>query len=137
MKVVFTPPPNFADIAAVLPAARNHGVLFCYGDTIHNPSCVPIHMSIMCHEKVHSVRQGTDPAGWWVKYLTDVGFRFEEELVAHQIEYLYWHNTGNRLVKRRNLSIIADRLSSSLYGKVIRKDEAKRLLLEAVEVPPL
>lgn len=127
-------PPNLAEIVAVLPqAARTRGVLFCFGDTIYNPHSVPIHESIMGHEQVHSVRQGTDPVGWWRRYLSDPQFRFEEELLAHQVEYLYWHNTGNRLVRRRNLSLIADRLSGALYGKVVSKAEAKKLILQVVD----
>lgn len=68
LKIIFQPPPNYAEILAVFPHAARAGVFFCYGRAIWNPSGATISPSLMAHETVHADRQASDPDGWWKKY---------------------------------------------------------------------
>ena len=72
-------------------------VFYCYGDTIYSPSGADVPEDIILHETIHSKRQGTDPNGWWMRYIQDSAFRLEEELLAyaHQLNFVKQH-MGNR-----------------------------------------
>ena len=130
MKIAFSYPPNFRKIVKVFPAARGHGVIYTYGDTIFNPGRVDIPPSLLAHEEVHSKRQGTNPdiiEEWWNRYLVDKQFRFDEELLAHQEEFRWYINSSLK-EKRVALNYIARRLSSPLYGKLTDIKQAKAIL---------
>lgn len=124
-------PPNYEEVATVFPAARRVGVMFCYGGTIFIPHPHPrdagLHASLLAHEKVHSVRQGDDPAGWWRRYLAEIQFRFDEELIAHRAEY-EWFSAQPRGERRRALRQIAARLAGPLYGHVTTPHRAKQMI---------
>jgi hypothetical protein len=131
-QIVVGLPPNFQKILAVFPKANGPGVIFAYGDTIYNPSGGELPMPIVAHELVHLDQQkvagGTEI--WWDKYLVDRGFRFAEELQAHQVEY-YWACSGinvDRNLRRRYLGLIAGRLSGPLYGYMTTLEKAKSLI---------
>lgn len=125
-------PPNFADIVAVFPRARGEHVIFSYAPFVYVPSGNELPMHLVKHEEIHVERQGKDPAGWWEKYLTDMQFRFDEELIAHRAEYKYLSDTltGSR---RREIALntVSHRLASSLYGNMITIREAKLALVRA------
>lgn len=139
MKVVIGLPPNFEEIAAALPRARSPNVLFSYGDTIYNPSGVPISEALMAHETVHGFRQDPQTPGsvdrWWKQYLADPTFRFDEERRAHIAEL--WVVTLGWATRRHHragwLNIIAHRLSSSLYGAMIPLHKAESILRNAMK----
>lgn len=126
-------PPNFAQIKAAFPGAARPGVIFCYGGTIHNPTGGALSESLIAHERVHSLRQGDNPAAWWDRYIADPEFRFEEELAAHLVEYLTAVRGGGRALRRRSLHLIAQRLAGPLYGRAVSLDEAKRLIRDGSE----
>lgn len=138
MAIRYTLPPNFKNIVQVFPKARGRGVIFTYGQVIHNPSKGAITDALKAHERVHSRQQITfdgGPAAWWTKYLEDPQWRYGQELAAHQAEYK-WHadrwlrdNTKpNALIRTRRH--IAVRLSSKLYGNVVSFDEAYQAIAE-------
>ncbi len=125
--VKYEKPPNYKDIVRVFPAVKlRRGVIFTFGTTIYNPDRVQLTRALQAHETVHSRRQGDDPAKWWDQYLSDKMFRFREELLAHQVEYMVEVEGAGRQVRRRALSLIAARLSGPIYGRMIGLDEAKR-----------
>lgn len=124
--------------------AHRRGVLYTFGDTIYNPDGVDIPQPLMEHEEVHSLRQIAYPGiaghydgaagveGWWFRYLDSDAFRLAEELPAHRAEY----RAICREVKDRNqrdkwARVIAGRLSSSLYGKVVGTNDALRMVRAA------
>jgi hypothetical protein len=126
--VKYEQPPNYKDIIKVFSVVkRTPGVIFTYGKVIYNPDRVKLTKALYEHECVHSRRQ-IDPVAWWDQYLRDKEFRFREELAAHQVEYINECDGAGRQVRRRALSLIAARLSGPLYGKMVSKDEAKRLI---------
>lgn len=135
VKVVHAYPPNFAAIKAVFPKAASPGVLFTYGDTVYNPSGIKIPPQLIAHERVHIAQQQQTLADlWWSQYLWSAEFRLDQEIPAHQAEYRYLleHGVTNRALRRRHLPRIAKRLSGPLYGHLIGREKAIRLL-KAVE----
>ena len=128
MNVITARPPNFAKIAAAFELRRWPGAIFCYGDTIYNPSGAEITPALLAHETAHSERQ-IIPEAWWDRYLADKKFRLEEEIIAHRVEWLRFCAEGwNRHERRRYLAAIAGRLASPLYGSMITVHGAKRII---------
>lgn len=134
MEIVVAYPPNFEEIASVLPAARTPGVIFTFGQTIFNPAAVEIGPALRSHESVHAQRQGGDPSGWWASYLHDPKFRIEEELIAHRAEYRAFRSwTKDRNAVARELDVIARRLSGPLYGGLLSHAAARRFVVVDVD----
>jgi hypothetical protein len=89
--------------------------IFCYGDTIFNPSGNKLSDALVAHEAAHGARQGTDPDVWWDRYIADKTFRLEEEIVAHRVEWRrFCTDDPNRHERRRYLAAIAGRLNFPL-----------------------
>lgn len=133
MSIVVGDPPNLAEIAKVFPVVSTRfqrGIIFCYGDTIYNPCGRPIPRELLAHEATHSLQQAhIGIYTWWDCYLTYPKQRLEWELEAHQIEYESYCSQGyGRAFRRRYLAMEAERLSGALYGRLLNKDEAKRLI---------
>ena len=120
LEVVNARPPNFDKIVAVFPEAEKPGVMFAYAGKVYAPGGTKVTRELDAHERVHIARQGVDPDGWWDRYLTDVKFRYDEELVAHVEEYrTYCRRHIDQVKRRKALREIAARLASSLYGNVV------------------
>ena len=138
MQIVIARPPNFEEVLAVFPLAKNPGVIFTYGQTIYNPSGTHISAQLKAHEAVHAQRQGTNEEeirAWWKRYLTEPMFRLEEELLAHRAEYRAFKGwTKDRNAVARELDTIAKRLSGPLYGGLMSYAQARRML--TVDVDP-
>jgi len=146
MVIVNELPPNFAELNAKFNLESvKLSVYFCWGDTIYNPGGEPIHPSIIAHEQVHCDRQSQyraidpgGPPGWWRRYIDDVEFRLAEEVPAHRAEFQWWLKQpgiekpvpGFRSKKDAMLLAIATRLTSPIYGKMIRLHDARRLIGE-------
>lgn len=129
MRIVIGHPPNYRAIVSQFPGARGHGTLFCYGSTIFNPSNVKLTPADIAHESAHAARQAErGREEWWRRYLAEPQFRFEEELVAHRAEYAcaLERLKGNRLDDY--VSMMANRLSGLLYGRMVSREEALALI---------
>lgn len=137
LKVIHTFPPNWSMIVRAFPQVQGRrGLFFCWDTAIYSPtSGVNPSAAIRAHEAVHSRRQNGDPYGWWEEYLKSKTFRLAEELPAHQAEYLVAVEGANRHYRKAHLALIAERLSSRLYGSMITKQEAKRLVQGSVGLP--
>ena len=131
MEIVRGLPPNFDKIVSVIPAACGRMVMFCYGTKIFNPGGEPIASWLIAHEEVHCLQQGDDVEGWWDRYLSDVQFRFRQELVAHRQEWRSWLSAGvrNRAQRRAMMAHIASRLSGPLYGRIVGFSSAREMIL--------
>jgi len=128
MPIVQSYPPNYKEICQRIPAVKkNKYIIFTYGDTIYNPAGIQLRSDIIVHERVHIERQ-TDPVAWWSQYLVDPAFRMQEELVAYQTQYEYIVKCYNRSLRRKLLSAIASDLSGSMYGNMITKEQAIKLI---------
>lgn len=128
MQVIVGLPPNFEAIDRVFKVVGKP-VFFCYGKNVFNPAGIVIPPTIMVHERVHSVRQGSDPEGWWRRYLAEPRFRFDEELPAHRAEYkAVCAETAHEGKRQHALWQIAGRLSGPLYGRMIKYGDAKKAI---------
>lgn len=112
------------------------GVIWTIGPLLYNPDRIHIDPALFAHEQVHSNRQlaSGDVPGWWNQYLADKEFRFAEELVAHKEEWRVIRETvPSRTDRRRQLAYVTDRLSGSLYGNLVSRKEARRLIVGSAE----
>lgn len=137
MEIVKAPPPNFAAIRKIFPGAAGFGILFAYGDTIFNPSGVPVPAHLAAHEHVHQKQQrGYGVEKWWEHYLISPQFRLEQEIPAHQVEYEQWciDNPTSRPTRRVGLKGMAQRLSGPLYNNMVSFPKAKALI--KIGAPP-
>ena len=64
-------------------------LIVVWGDIIYSKYDIPDH--ILVHEKVHIEQQRNKWRGlwWWIGYLFDKDFRYEQEIQAYQAQYRY------------------------------------------------
>lgn len=132
-QVLYELPPNYDQITAAIPAVRkNKAIVFVYAPNIYSPAGIELRPDLVAHEEVHVTRQGDDPAGWWDKYLVDKDFRLREELIAYQAQYKYMEVHYDRTKRRAILASIAKDLSGPMYGGIITKQQAIKLIKNGV-----
>ena len=130
MKIIHAYPPNFELIDAAF-GVRGKKVFYAYGGVIYAPHSDVVQPETQAHEAVHLERQAADPDEWWRRYIADRSFRLDEEILAHRAELAFLVATeSGRAARRRNLAVIAGRLASPLYGRMISLAEAKRVLTD-------
>ncbi len=128
MKVKKALPPNYELICKHIPAVRQQpSIIFAYGDTVYSPQVETLRPDLIAHEQVHLDRQD-NPDDWWHKYLTDVQFRLDEEVAAYQAQWQWMVENYGRADRRRILKSIVKDLSGAMYGKLVTKDEATKLI---------
>lgn len=134
IKVVKAFPPNYDVICKHIPAVRQKKtIVFTYGDTVYAPSGIDLSPDLEAHEQVHIGRQ-SNPDEWWSKYLTDVQFRLDEELAAYRVQYGYALEHYSRANRRLLLTHISKDLSGAMYGKLITRKEAIKLITEGRKI---
>jgi primosomal replication protein N len=143
-KIVKAYPPNFLELTKHFPIKGVPGVVYAYGDRIYNPSGIKILPWVLEHEKVHCMRQQETKdtysipsqqhlSGieyWWKKYVGAVHFRLEEEVLAHRKEWSMTSDLMNPRDRIHYLDMMVDRLSGPIYGNMVYRDEARRLITE-------
>ena len=136
MRIIRELPPNHSDILKVFPIANNPEILYAFGDTIYTASQKEIPHFLLRHEEVHGMRQLILEGGieaWWDAYLSDVKFRYVEELVAHKVEYeARIIGATCRQQRRSALKEVARRLSSPLYGGMKTAANAKKDIMSLI-----
>jgi hypothetical protein len=148
MRIIRDRPPMYEEIDRVF-KLRGQSVLFSWGDRIYVPSgSIDIHPALIAHEAAHGARQLAYLSAetmdnelrivkWWCRYLVDVPFRREEEVIGHSAEFRYLcEHAGGRNQRRRHLSIVATKLSSPLYGPVMNKATARKVLEDGYSAHP-
>lgn len=97
------------------------GVFFTYGDTIYNPSGLPIPGEIVEHERVHMKQQKEmGPDIWWGKFLRDPKFRAEQEAEGYARQYsVMAQRLSGQNQKFNYLKHLAELLSGPMYGNCI------------------
>lgn len=123
-------PPNFSAIAAKFPLAYGQGVIFAYAPYIYSPHTLVLPVSLIAHENVHIERQKAIGVElWWQRYIDDVEFRFEEELLAHRAEYISLKELApSRQGRRAALKIVGAKLSQPLYGRMVTAAKAMQMI---------
>lgn len=128
-QVLYEYPPNYKQITAAIPAvAKNKAIVFVYAPNIYSPAGIELRPDLLVHEEVHVKRQGSDPDAWWEQYLVDKDFRLREELIAYQAQYKYMLEHYDRSKRRAITASIAKDLSGPMYGGIITKEQAIRLI---------
>lgn len=126
-------PPNYDAILAVFPMASRRETIFAYAPDIYVPSGKPLSEALVAHESIHIERQlayrgdfgRAGVEAWWDKYLGNIEFRYEEEVLAHRAEYQHMiQNATCRQMRRSALKQVATRLASQLYGGLVSKQQA-------------
>lgn len=133
MNIINKYPPNIDEIEKVFPYIKqNKYVVFSYGSDLCNPNNCNISEDLMVHEQTHEKQQ--EEIGikiWWEKYLEDEGFRLSQEVEAYQNQYQYALDNYTRQLRKTILNKITADLSGSLYGNLITKEEAIKLIKNA------
>lgn len=102
--------------------------IFAYDHKIYTNDDLPQHLII--HEMTHHIQQDEHGLDAWVtRYLNDPQFRLDMEIEAYAMQL--------KSIKDRNgrawqLMLCAKDLSSDLYGNIITKDEAFKILKSLV-----
>lgn len=135
MRIVVDFPPNLDEIDAAIPGVKRNamnGIYFCYGDIIFNPSGKIISVPLLAHECTHSMQQADiGVEAWWDRYLANKTDRLDFELEAHRVEYEKIVTEGHgRPFRRRYLAGCAERLAGPLYGRMLKKKDAKKLIAQ-------
>jgi len=126
MKIIEDYPPNFDELIKVFPITKT--VIFAWGDKIYNPNRIHIPAELISHEEIHGARQKPDVEGWWARYIEDPVFRIQEEIPAHQAEYKWLMENGNRHERKSALKIVSKKLSAPLYGQLIKPKQAREII---------
>lgn len=122
-------PPCYEAALERFPVIKHKPLIFAYAPYIYCVNRARCGPEKVAHETVHLIRQGSDPAAWWARYLSDDAFRSEEEVLAHVAEYLFLcEKESGRGARRRNLVTVAANLASPIYGRMFTVEEAKQLL---------
>jgi len=122
-------PPNYQEIVDTFGVPPTH-VIYCYGDTIYNPSGKEITPDLEIHEDTHRKQQGTAPDLWWNKYLADPQFRLDQEIEAYGEQYIFACKLideihGGAKMKKWALESMTTALSGSIYGGIIDYSKAE------------
>jgi len=126
IKIAF--PPNYDKIAAKFDLTGKTPI-FCYGDVIYNPHGGGISADIQAHEAVHTEQQkAMGVEKWWNKYLEDSEFRLQQEVEAYRAQYKFLLENTSRPYRRARTKAIVEDLSSAMYGNLITKEQALKLI---------
>lgn len=129
MKIVHEFPPNIDDIRNTFDLSNHPDVIFTYGDTVYHPAGTELPQHLKVHEGTHIQQQKvTGAKEWWDRYLVDVDFRLEQELQAYRNQWSIISKIRNWREQEWLLNQIAADLASEIYGNVITKAEARKLI---------
>jgi len=129
MRIVSSPPPKHVYDGCREAFELSGAEIWCYGNTIHNPSGGHLSFPLIAHERTHRDQQGDDIDGWWELYLEDQDFRLQQEMEAHTVEYrVFCLRQKNSKLKLAYLENIGERLSSGTYGSIIPKEAAMHMV---------
>ena len=127
MKIIKGFPPNIKEIVKVFKITPR--TVFTYGSELYNPIGLPVPQDLMIHEETHEVQQqayGVEQ--WWDMYLENPMFRLTQETEAYRAQYQFLKTMLNRKGRFGALEMLADQLSSELYGNIVNRREAKELI---------
>lgn len=102
----------------------NEHTIFAYDKVIYCDHELPEHLQV--HERRHLMRQQKIGVDEWVeKYLTDIQFRLNEEVIAYKEQL---ESVKNRDARHRLRIKCANDLASPLYGNIVTLQKAMELL---------
>jgi len=136
VKISKEKPPIWNEVTAAFKI--NPTAYFTYGDTIYNPSELPLFPEIIEHEKVHMKQQkhnDTDAALWWGRYLREPKFRIDQEARAYARQYeIICGAIKDRNERNLHLLSLAGSLSGPLYNNAVSMVEATALIKQHANI---
>lgn len=124
MKVSSEYPPNIEKLVRAF--GSDPTAVYCYGDTIYNPSGREITPDVEIHEAVHSRQQGEHPEFWCDKYIEDAEFRLQCEVEAYGAQYAFASRfVPSTHIRKWLVDKLASELSSPCYNLGITWAEAR------------
>lgn len=124
MKILEQYPPNYDLIAAALKPTTD--ALYCYGDTVYNPSKRNITPDLEVHEAVHCFQQGDNIEEWYYNYLTDKQFRLAQEIDAYGTQYAFAKLLiRDKAILSWALEKMSQALSGEAYGNLLSYGQAE------------
>lgn len=102
----------------------DENTIFAYNHIIYTNKELP--EDILLHEQQHFIQQDKDGLDYWVQnYLNDPKYRLRQELDAYRKQLASCKPKGFR---RAVMLDCIDNLTSGMYGDLITRQEAYRLL---------
>ena len=102
---------------------QKKNLVFTYFDGIYTGTV--LHTDVFVHECAHYIRQGDgadelQAKDWWMKYMSDPEFRYQEEMIAYREQYQFILRLakGNRQTAFNAAKGLAMELSGPLYGNL-------------------
>lgn len=106
-------------------------VVYTVGDIIYNPGGGSLPDHLVVHESVHFDQQDGDPEGWWARYVTDPWFRIDQESEAYGEQYAFICQVVKDRNRRHKILLeLSMFLASPIYGSVIGRDDARKMIVE-------
>jgi hypothetical protein len=139
-EIIVAEPPLIDEIDEAFDV-RGKPILFAWGRRLYAPHSTSISVPLLQHEAAHGLRQLNFPSidvdldeeariiAWWRLYICDPHFRLEEEKWGHLAEYRSMCRTANRDERRKNLAIVAAKMSAPLYRYNYSNEQARRFLV--------
>ena len=131
-------PPNYKAIAKTFKISGRTNIVYTYGNKLYVPGGDRISLDphLMIHEETHVAQQAEiGVKEWWKKYLADPDFRFIQEVEAYRNQY---SSMGVLPLKQRfaYLDHIATDLSGPMYGDMLSKENAVRVITDGIILKP-
>lgn len=121
----------------LFPDANLERMYLAFNRTIYLPPDVTeCPQSMFVHEGVHLRQQGYSLLGaliWWVKYITNKDFRYEQELEAYRTQVKWFNDTHKTATFQQQYQYrmaVAEVLASPMYGNITTTSEAFKALGE-------
>lgn len=133
MEIRHEPPPMLEAInkAGMFPDLDT--TVFTYGYILYNPGKNRIPMHLMEHESTHAKQQtefNGGPDAWWLRYLSDVDFRINQEVEAYRAQYKTYCKLNTQFMRRATfLASIAEDLSGPIYNAHISFEQARAMIV--------
>lgn len=127
MRIVKDYPPNYNEIQSAL--NPDNTMIFCFGDTVYNPTGKEIPEDILFHESIH-VRQQSQfayPELWWNKYLHSKSFRISQEVEAYYEQWQWVRKHYPLKASEECLTELASNLAK-LYNVGISPSQAQTII---------
>lgn len=102
--------------------------VFTYGDNLYIQDLdeKDIDPILLAHEETHVEQQGDKVEEWWAKYLSDIHFRYQQEIEAYGAGYKKLVSLGAKSkMQKWFLNRFASDLCSPMYGSLISIPEAE------------
>ena len=110
-------------------------VVYCYQNTLYNPSSAEIRPDILANEETHTRQQGDKPDAWWDSYLEDSMFRMNQESEAYGNQYRFICKlVKDREHRNKILFELAAHLSGPIYGNALTLPQAYQLIKKLANV---